>query len=68
MTTISWERQAESLRELRVNTVDPETFNNLLSTTIIRVTSLPLSPTPALLDKLAEKLVEAIRAAYSGSA
>lgn len=68
MNNIGWERQAESLRELRVNTVDTETFNNLLSTTIIGVIPLPLSPTPALLDKLVEEPVEAIRAAYSGSA
>ncbi len=68
LTTIDWSEHSVPLRRLKIDTLEPELFQRLLSTAIKEVAPLPSSLDSNSLDIFATALTDAIWLAYTGSA
>lgn len=67
-TIVPWERSQDTMRRLRLDTLDETLFTRLLTVAISRISALSPSPPPQALDSYAEQIIEAVRDAYAASA
>lgn len=68
LTTILCGKREESLSRLKLETLNTELFQRLLTTSITSISPIPTHPRPVDLDTLAEGITKAMHNAYSGAA